>query len=197
MSAADPALDQTRRSPRSLLIAELPPGEKLLWAGAPTPGRAAAASAGPAVIGAIFVLFALGNVFQAAVARPDPARKRTPAWAIALMGLAGSALGLVPARAYRRAGRTAYALTDRRALLLEPRLGGGFAIRSYGPDRLGSLARRDSPFGGPAGDLTFEDNSRTIFRKRPITRRGFLQIEDAVAVEALIRATLLDDRRRP
>lgn len=191
MSAADldPDFDRPSPSPQARAAAELLPGETLLWAGRPIPARAAAAHGGPALMGIVVGLTFVMRAVLPSLPGGLPDQRPTPPGAAVLVALGGLALCIVPARAYRRAARTAYAVTDRRAILLEPRLLGGFTARCYGPDRLGALTRRSTP--GAGDDLTFEDNSRTFFRKRPIARRGFLHIEDAAAVEALIRSTLL------
>lgn len=99
----------------------LEPGERLLWTGAPPGGlRFALSDLGPSFVGLVFTVFAVGWTVTAA-GSPGPAF-------LPVMGLVPLAIGLyllIGRRlwaAWRRA-RTAYALTDRRAIIATRHLG--------------------------------------------------------------------------
>ena len=105
--------------------------------------------------------------------------------------LVGAAMLLAPVWKARVAKKTIYALTDQRAIIFEA----GFnstTIRSYAPDDLEKLSRRERSSG--AGDLVFEEveaTSRFNEGSPSKSRRGFLAIRDVAVVERLLRETLV------
>jgi len=94
--------------------------------------------------------------------------------------------------ARRAAQKTCYALTDRRAIIWEPRVG-GVRVRSYRPEQLSQLSRCERSDG--SGDLIFEEIS-TIYgngRRLHYGRSGFVAIDRVREIEMLVRKTLLHD----
>ena len=120
-SAAGDAAEPLPEIPAAGWAPYLEPGERLVWTGAPATGlRFAFADLGPSFVGLVFTVFAI--VWTATAAGgPGPAF-------LPVMGLVPLAIGvylLIGRRfwaAYRRA-RTAYALTDRRAIIATRHLG--------------------------------------------------------------------------
>lgn len=106
--------------------------------------------------------------------------------------LVGLGLMLSPVWLRRKLKRTGYALTNRRALLIEGGLFGSRLVKSYAPEDLSDLERVERANG--SGDLVFErvatrvqsDDGRRV-RTAP---RGFLAIPDVRDVERLLRETL-------
>ena len=91
----------------------------------------------------------------------------------------------------RKARRTCYALTDRRAIIWTPGLFGGVNVRSFAPRDLGRISRFERADG--SGNLIFDEysarngqngGSRTV-------SVGFMGIRDVRAVEDLLRKTLI------
>ena len=101
-----------------------------------------------------------------------------------------------PYWAQRRAARTLYALTDRRAIVWLTNWLGRIRVRSYPPEDLHHLVRHDRPDG--SGDLIFEmvvQLSAGQFPMRIQNRsHGFLAIDNVREVEGLLRKTLLEPR---
>jgi hypothetical protein len=94
----------------------------------------------------------------------------------------------------RRARRTCYALTDKRAIICEPGWFGHWKTSSYMAHDLGRLKRRERPDG--SGNLIFEEirtiSSDSHGRARTHTHwRGFLNVANVREVEKLVRSTLL------
>jgi hypothetical protein len=105
------------------------------------------------------------------------------------LGMLGS-----PFWMWRRARRTCYALTERRAILWEPGWFGSVDVRSYGPDDLGKTHRVQRRDGG--GDLVFEEvvtlhRRHDGHRSANVRRHGFLGVDDVRDVEQRLRRTLL------
>jgi hypothetical protein len=108
--------------------------------------------------------------------------------------LIGLAMFASPWWAARKARRTCYAITNRRAIIWDAGWWGRMEVRSYEPSGLGRIVRTEYADG--CGDLVFEEivsygrdsdgdrTSRTI-------RHGFLAIENVREVEDLLRKTLL------
>jgi len=155
-------------------------GETALWTGRPAPGRVMRRRSSLLTCGA---LVGLGGLLLEAVC----AHNHSPA------GMAGAAvlttLGLWTAaqgaRAALQAGRTVYAVTDRRALILD---GAGNTL-SLTPDQIrdrtlwaGRDGTGDLYFACLDREVTIEDSSRT-------EHDGFRSIADVHAVDTLLRQT--------
>ena len=118
LSIDDPALPA---SLRTLIEAELDPGEHLTWLAQPLGGRLARQAVPAALFGGVWTLLAV--LWTAGAAWGTGAAPADAGWFrwFPLFGLpfilVGLGLLLSPWRAHRRAGRSAYVLTNRRALL--------------------------------------------------------------------------------
>ena len=173
------------------IAAELGPGERLVWAGQPRVGRLALPAIPLALFGVVFAGF--GGFWITSVNR------QLGGDGFALFGLPfvfiGLAAMLSPGWFVWAASQTRYAVTDRRVLLLEPRLGLGVQVRSYEPGALTNIIRTQR--GDGSGDLIFEE-IRTFDHQghSRITHRGFKGIANVRQVEELIRSTLLVDQPR-
>ena len=172
----------------ALIRDELAPGEKLVWTGRPQVVRSVLLSLPPAMIGLFMAGFGLfwmrgASQFDSGI--------------FPLFGLifvfVGLAIMLSPVWIAWQASQTRYAITDRRAILCEPRFLGGIETRSYTADALTNIVRNQR--GDGSGDLIFEE-IRTRNHKGHLrtTRRGFQAIKDVRGVENLLRETLLVTR---
>ncbi len=90
-----------------------------------------------------------------------------------------------PLWAWKRLKGTCYALTDRRAIIYEPGLLGRHKLRSYTADSLRLIRLEEHDDG--TGDLIFESPPNKVGMDQSI---GFLAIEGAREVEAMVRRTL-------
>jgi hypothetical protein len=204
-----PLFDNSSLPPEldSRVRAELRDGEQLLWVGQPRP-RWFSREAVPLVLfGIPFTAFA---VFWTAMAlwmgAGVNARNNGPGLlfqvCFPLFGLpfvvAGLGLLTSPYWQRRRALRTCYALTDRRAIVWEAGNFGSVTVRSYEPDALKAMERVEYPDG--SGDLVFEEVRRVWTgsqgRRRTSTeRRGLLAVDDVRTIETLVRKALLSGEK--
>ena len=171
---------------RARLDRELAPSEKVIWLATPRAPRWAPAAVAATAIGLFMAVCGGLTGFMAHVAPPP--KEILPAIITMCLAMVGTGLGiLLGARAARRwTLETVYAITDRRAIILEPaRLGVPATTRSLGAAALSKLARRERTDG--SGDLIFDEP----FGPRGGTRHGFMMIADVKRVEDTLRATLL------
>jgi hypothetical protein len=107
--------------------------------------------------------------------------------------LVGLSMLLSPLGYRKKAARTAYAVTDRRAIVINGKLLAGREVRSYSPVQLGAISRTERANG--CGDLVFQEEiARVHWRggRGPSTVPiGFLGIAEVRAVEKILKETLL------
>lgn len=193
---------------------ELSPGETLLWAGQPSPGRMARQGIMPMLFGIPWTAFALfwtaaagGFAFLAggAVRSSGGGAFAAPFLLFPLFGLLFVVIGfgmlLSPLWLYLGAKRTLYAVTSKRVIVWNGRVFGGVTVRSLSPSQLGDRARTEA--GDGSGDLIFPraatvstyqdtDNSDGFGYSRTRTRVpqfGFFGIPNVKSVDDLMRQT--------
>ena len=186
---------------------ELEDGEQLLWVGQPRPNRFARMTLPIVLFGLVWTAFSL---FWIAVASWMVFFKAAPGvnnagWRIGglfacfpLFGIPFVLIGLgmlsTPLLLRRRAKRTFYALTDRRAILWEAGAFSSVAVRSYRPATLKKMYRRD--YNDGSGNLVFEEtlavqNTGSRGRRLSTQSHGFMGIDNVHEVEQLVRKALL------
>src|SRR5205823_3679138 len=137
---------------------------RLLWVGQPRRRWFMREALSSVLIGTAVTAFAVFWVsFIVWILFSKPPGKKEPPIAIRLVLplfglpflLIGAGLLGTPYWLRRKARKTCYALTDRRALLFEAGVfGRKVSVHSYGPERLKAIERVDYPDG--TGDLVFE-----------------------------------------
>jgi hypothetical protein len=140
---------------REPVLRELGPDEQLRWFGQPRPMAFIMGSL-PLVLFAIpWTGFALFWTYGAAGFRIPDFSNPDPTMLFPLFGLPFILIGLgmlsSPLWALRRASRTAYLITNKRAVIIDG--GGRRMVRSITPDRFGDLVRREGR--GGRGDIMF------------------------------------------
>ena len=95
----------------------------------------------------------------------------------------------------RQAGRTAYVLTNQRAIILSRGWFGRISVRSFAPEGLGDLRRNQYADG--SGDLIFTQDFRRNNNGTSNIPVGFLGVDDVKSVEAQIRALIANNRTPP
>lgn len=172
----------------ALVDAELQPGETIVWTGQPLPGLFARRSLGFVLFGSPWSAFAIFWIAGASGFKlPDFSHGAGlfPLFGVPFV-LIGIGLLSSPWWMRRKARRTAYLITDRRALVLAGGPGRSMTIRSFEPHRLGDIRRVQNSDG--SGDLVFE---RTWASDgdggRQSTDHGFLAIHEVRYVETLVR----------
>lgn len=162
----------------------LQPDEPVVWTGHPDAGRMARAARVMVAIGILFIVTAICFFLIL--------RAILSAW-LALAGLPFALLGLLmvaaPTLARRRANRTLYVLTDRRALIRQPDWLGRVRVEEFSPRQLDEVTRVVDPDG--SGHLVFFLRETALGEGMVTARKAFQAIERADEVESLVRRTLL------
>jgi hypothetical protein len=152
-------MDEILSNPmRQLLDREIASGERLIWYAQPRPGRLAWRATPLVLFGIPWTAFAVFWMCGAAgFSMPHLDKDMGPmSWMPLLFPLFGLPFVLIglgmllsPLWLMRKASRTLYAITDRRAIVFS----GGWSttITSYGPERLTQLTRKERPDG--SGDI--------------------------------------------
>jgi hypothetical protein len=177
----------------SLVDAELAKGERVIWVGQPIPWRFARSSIPTVLLGIPFTAFACFWIAAASGFRfPDFSKPQGlfPLFGV-LFVLVGLGMLLSPLWMLYRAGRIVYAVTDRRALVIERGILGQATVRSFEPARLTDVTRIQYADG--SGNLVFLREYRPDRRYGADGRRGrfvevgFLAVPDVKEVEDRIR----------
>ena len=180
----DDELSGTRTYPRPGAVRdELTAGERVVWEGKPRIGWLVILALPLAVVG-----FAVAVVSWICLVE-----SRGGAAIVAFPALLAG-LGVMAAPiwyAWRGLG-TVYVITNRRAIVLEPLLIPGAAVRSYAPAALARVVRNQR--GDGSGDLIFDEPRRLRGRGVRFVRQGFFAVADVRRVETLLRDTLISPR---
>jgi hypothetical protein len=195
---------------RSRIQSELDAGERLLWAAQPDPRRLARASLAIVLFGIPWTAFAcfwvfmasggLWGLFDGGMDFPrDEGAFQVISICFPLFGLPFVLIGLgmltAPHWVKRKARRTAYAVTDRRVILLEGGLWNAVTVRTYMPPQLQRMTRTERPDG--TGDLILEEYTwRDSDGDRRHGRHGLFAIPRVRDVEDLIRNALVKPNQR-
>lgn len=178
------------RDLRSQVELELQPGERVVWAGQPIPGRLARGSLGIVLFGIPWTAF---SIFWVTMAAKGISKSNAGpiGWLFPLFGVPFILIGIgmlsSPYWARRNATRTAYVITDRRAIIFQARLRGGVSVRSFEPSVLKDLNRTQLTDG--SGDLTFaQELQRGAKGRYYYSNIGFQAVRDVKAVEEMVRA---------
>ncbi len=190
--------EQLPASLQQILQRELDPDELLIWQARPAPLSLVLASSSRFLFGIPFFAF---SVFWTWMATGGLANGRTPhatgfGWFGFLWGgmfmLIGASMLLSPLWAWWVARHTLYAITDRRALLIEAPF--RRTIQTFADERLSTIVRRENASG--SGDIIFERQASRGGKGRTVYRDvGFFGLTDAKRVEQLLRATSANLRR--
>ena len=179
--------DSIPSSLQALLARELARGERVVWLAQPAPLARALASGRTFLFGIPFFAFALFWTWGATGGFGGPQTPSNVAFSKfaylwgGMFVLAGAAMLLSPVWAWWVARRTLYAVTDRRALLIEVPLR-RVTVRSFAGERLATVIRREYPSG--RGDLIFEREASKGSRGRTVYRDiGFFAIENVGGVQ--------------
>lgn len=169
--------------------AQLEPGERLLWYGKPDPKRSLLGSLAIMLFGIPWTAFA---VFWTGAASGLIWGDGRPGW-LSLFGLFGVPFILVglgmltsPYWLYRKAQRTVYALTDRRAMIITGTR--TRKIQSFAGHDIDLIERTERVDG--KGDVMFA----TATGNKSSQRIGFIGIPDARRVEHLLLDVFKEDK---
>ncbi|MFH0965972.1 MAG: hypothetical protein V2A58_18385 [Planctomycetota bacterium] len=179
-----------------LVSGELAEGEHVLWLAQPDPKRYARKALPAVLFGIPWTAFAIFWMAGASGFKMPDFSKGFGFFPLFGVPFVLIGLGMLssPLWAMRKAKRTVYVLTDRRAILLE---GGRSAkIRSFGPEQLESVERRER--GDGSGDILFSGvvtfAANTQQATMPI---GFLGVPNVRETERLLHEMVEAHRGRP
>ena len=179
---------------REALLREMGPDEQMRWFGQPRPGPFMLRSLGLVLFGIPWTAFAL--FWTAGAAGFQVPDLENPDWTLLfpLWGLPFIAVGLgmlsSPFWAFRRAIRTAYVVTNKRAVIMEG--GRSRVIRSIEPEGFRNLVRRERSTG--RGDVVFQAAQRSSGKNRRQGEIAFVDIQNPRQVEELLRSMGKDER---
>jgi len=180
--------------------AELASGERVVWLGQPVPELYRRGAwmlvllGGPLTAGMLFWYSGATGLIGD---RPLPL-DTVFAWVFLLFALPFLVFGLLllaaPYLFMRDARRTIYAITNRRAIVWEPKRWDKIEVRSFTPRQLIRLMRSERKDG--SGDLIFEKIRESYDNASGATTVtcGFKSIQDVRGVENVLRETLLQKR---
>jgi hypothetical protein len=176
---------------------ELQPGEVMLWNGRGTHFRMGVTAIPAVLFGTFFAGFAIFWIAMATVMGGKQGgaigifQIIFPLFGVPFL-LVGLGVMASPFWAKRRAKNTLYALTNRRAIILEAAwFGSSRTVHSYEPSGLGAMTRVEHQ--DRSGDLVFERKiTGTQKNGRPITKKvGFIGVPNVREVETAVRDALL------
>ena len=186
---------------RQMVEQELETMEHVRWVAQPRPGRLAR-KALPIVLFAIpftgFAVFWLVMAFTMTRSTPGPG----PAFLFPLFGvpflLVGLAMLSSPLWYRRKARRTVYVITDRRAIVFS----GGWSttVDSFDPAKIKGRSKRLK--GDGSGDIIFEERlsyygSHHHGNRPPTLDIGFLALDDVRQADELLKDLVEASERRP
>lgn len=174
---------------RDLITSELKTGEKLLWLQRPNTTRILIASVPVAMFGIPWTAFSIAWIYLAASKTGD-SNLPFPAAVFPLFGLpfvlAGIGILSIPYIAWTRAKKSAYVLSDKRAIFMNKGWS-AYEIVSYTKEQLVDMKKHLRSDG--SGDLIFEEVRSG--RKRTVKPIGFLGIKNVNEVEDIIRTKIM------
>jgi hypothetical protein len=195
--------------------------ERLLWVGKPSVKLMVMRSL-PIALGSIVFLIAAVIIFFSM--KDDPNAGAIKILVPALLVSLGGGLTTAPIWAKKRAGRSFYALTNKRALVWKGGLLWGHSFEEFTAMQLGNMKRQNSWVVSGAGDLVFKEETKITqthyaggyrggYRSRgrvhgrtyvpghtetsvQIIQHGFMALEDVAAVEKIIKREIIEKINR-
>jgi hypothetical protein len=165
---------------------ELESGERILWMEQPIPRYFTAMSTGSFLFGITWTAFAIFWTCGAAGFKmPDFSQggfSLFPLFGVPFI-LIGISMLSSPLWSYRKAFKTVYVITDRRAIIFDA--GWTTTIRSYPPDRLQNIYRREKSNG--TGDLVLGQSVGSGSEGERQMQLGFLNIREPKKVEQMLK----------
>ena len=180
-----------------LIDSELQRDERVTWSAQPLPGRLARKAWPIVLFGLPWTAFAVFWVAMAAHGIRATGSSGLFSLVFPLFGVPFVLVGLgmltSPFWLRRQAGRTAYVLTNQRAIILSRGWFGKISVRSFAPEGLCDLHRNQYADG--SGDVIFTQDIRRNNNGNSQIPVGFLGVDDVKSVEEQIRALIA--RQRP
>ena len=172
---------------KNMVDAELESGEKIVWLDMPRPSYFTPAAIGAFLFGIPWTAFSIFWMFGASgfkVPEFNDGLSLFPLFGVPFV-LIGIGLLSSPLWAYRKALKTVYVITNRRAITFE---GGRMTtIHSYPPEKLRDIHRKEKADG--SGDVIIAQHSWTDSDGGKRTEAlGFMRIKDVKKVERMLKS---------
>ncbi|QQS41620.1 MAG: hypothetical protein IPM63_01365 [Acidobacteriota bacterium] len=184
---------------KELIDRELEIGERIVWTGMPRRTFFTPAATGSFLFGIPWTAFAVFWTLMAGAGTWFTSGFSMfsifPLFGIPFI-LIGIGMLSAPLGAYIKSGRTAYVITDKRAISFEG--GSSTVIRSFTPEKLGDVFRRER--SGGYGDVIIDlSHTRDSDGDKQTEEVGFFRVRDPHQVERLLKelASRAPARRRP
>ena len=170
---------------QALIDGEMRPNERVVWTGSPKPSRMFRKSVGLAIFGLIWSALPTGMIVASSYSKN---KVPIPVYLfLSIFLVIGALMILAPFWAPRRAAKTAYAITNQRAIIIEPGFFGKISIRSFLPQNLVDIRRVQ--FADGSGDLILDRRvSVDSEGRRSTSDIGFFGVEQVHQVESLLLA---------
>jgi hypothetical protein len=179
-----------------LIDSELYRDERVTWSAQPLPGRMARKAWPTLLFGLPWTAFAVFWVIMASRGIRGAGPSGMFSLFFPLFGVPFILIGIVllssPWWLRRQATRTAYVLTNQRAIILSRGWFGRLSVRSFAPEGLTDLRRNQSPDG--SGGLIFTQGIRRNNDYNYLISVGFLGVDHVKSVEEQIRALIARQR---
>jgi len=193
MKITDTTVNLLEPALRNRLTSELKPDESIVWVGQPNPAHFGRGTKPLYFIGLLEIAGA-GVCAMLAWRLFSNDTSRVGVLALAFMAFIQVVGAIVVFRfamtVRRRAESTVYAISTRRAIVIEPPMVGSSHVRSYEAKDLERMTVRERPTGG--GDILFHDEpSDDPERVIPASAFGFTAVDNVREVERLLREHLV------
>ncbi len=176
---------------RQIAQREIDADEEILWAGRPNPARMSTRTLPVLLFGIPFTAFAvfwIVNAYNMGNSGPSFGPGGGIGGFFPLFGipfvLVGLGMLLSPLIAFHKGTQTVYAITNRRALIIEA--GNSRSVKSYPFSNMDNLERVENADG--SGDIVFLRETRRGSKGRTYTEPiGFFGVPEVRAVERMLR----------
>jgi hypothetical protein len=176
---------------RDRMESELAAGEELRWFGRAIPKRLAwtLQTVSSSLLSLVFLLCSLAWTLFGVLQPVFSSEERTFSFfpLIGLVFAAFCAVGaLSPYLLYRRGQKTAYAVTNRRAMILQQTWRGEWELRSFRGDEMNILQRRER--SDKSGDVFFREEADLLSQGNKTPKKiGFVACPEVQAAEKYLR----------
>ncbi len=181
----EPAVQVIPSKLQGVVTRELEPGEKVVWSGAPKPRFFSGRTLTTFLFAIPWTAFSMFWIAGAAGFKIP--QFNSPVDLFPLFGvpffLIGIGMFLSPLFTYRNSLRTAYIITDRRAITIDG--GRSQTIRSYTPEKLSDIFRREHSDG--TGDIIISQNAwKDADGDKQTQEMGFFRVHNAKTAESML-----------
>lgn len=182
----EPAIQVVPHKLQGVVTRELEPGERVVWSGVPKPRFFTGGTLATFLFAIPWTAFSIFWVVAATgfkIPRSLSFELLFPLFGVPFI-LVGIGMFLSPLFAYRNALRTAYIITDRRAITIDG--GRSRTIRSFTPEKLSNIFRREHR-DGTSDIIISRDGWKDSEGDKRTQELGFFRIHNAKTAESMLK----------